>query len=229
MRIKVLATDVDGTITDDKQRLSLKAVEAIRWLESVGIKVVLCSGNTILVLRALRTYIGCTGPVVGENGAVVDYQGVLVVSGDPRISISALKKLKEAYGSEIVESSSNPYRYVDRVIKRTLSAEAIWRVVRDVPNLKFFDSGFAYHFIDSSVNKGTGVEKAADILGVDLSEVAAVGDSSNDLDMLKVAGYSIALANAPQELKAVSDYVTRKPYGEGFCEAIEHLKEIGLV
>ncbi len=54
------------------------------------------------------------------------------------------------------------------------------------------------------VNKGAALEKLCRMFGVMLSEVVAVGDSWNDLEMLKIAGFGIAVGNAVEKIKHVA-------------------------
>jgi len=58
------------------------------------------------------------------------------------------------------------------------------------------------------VSKGKALEALAQHLDVSLSETIAVGDGSNDLTLLSTAGFSVAMANAPDRIKAVADHVT---------------------
>lgn len=76
-KIKTVATDVDGTLTIDRNnyRLSLEATKAIRLLEQYGISVILISGNALPIIVALSRYMGTSGPVLGENGCIIYYNG----------------------------------------------------------------------------------------------------------------------------------------------------------
>ena len=58
-----------------------------------------------------------------------------------------------------------------------------------------------------NAGKGNAVLKLAEILGIDKSETIAVGDSTNDLTMIKAAGLGLAMENAVDELKAVANKV----------------------
>lgn len=73
----------------------------------------------------------------------------------------------------------------------------------------------------STCNKGSGLESLCRILNVDRSEVMAVGDSNNDLSMLKFAGYSFAMDNAPDYIKDAAVYVTGSYMDDGAALAIE--------
>ncbi|HET8810830.1 MAG TPA: HAD-IIIA family hydrolase [Flavobacteriaceae bacterium] len=61
-------------------------------------------------------------------------------------------------------------------------------------------------------------------LGIDLKEVAFIGDDLNDLGLFAHVGFSAAPANAPDYIKSRVDYVTKLKGGEGaFREFVEHL------
>ena len=49
----------------------------------------------------------------------------------------------------------------------------------------------------------------------------AIGDSINDLDMLRIAGISIAMGNAPEIVKSECDYVTLNVCEDGVSYAME--------
>jgi Cof subfamily protein (haloacid dehalogenase superfamily) len=58
-----------------------------------------------------------------------------------------------------------------------------------------------------TAGKGNALMLLADILGVDRKDTIAVGDSTNDYTMVKMAGLGLAMDNAVDELKAVADEV----------------------
>lgn len=70
-------------------------------------------------------------------------------------------------------------------------------------------------------NKATGVKDLAELLGIDMKDVMACGDYRNDFEMIRNAGFGVAVANALPELKALAKYVAEKPYALGVVEAIE--------
>ena len=58
-------------------------------------------------------------------------------------------------------------------------------------------------------------------LKIDNSEVLAIGDNLNDLDMVKNSGIGVAVANSYDELKNVAKYTTENPVEKGgFAEAV---------
>lgn len=72
----------------------------------------------------------------------------------------------------------------------------------------------------SSANKGNGLEKLVNILGIRLEEVAAIGDNNNDIEMIERSGLGIAMGNAIDEIKNKAGYVTVDNDKNGAAEAI---------
>jgi hypothetical protein len=225
--IRAVITDVDGTITDYEDRLGVEALVAIRKLEDSGIRVVLCSGNALCVLKALGRYMGCSGPLVAENGGVVDYKGHMHVLCRVRDGGKAVQRLREKYGDRIKESWSNRYRFVDMAILRTIDYIEVAEVVRGFNGMKVMDSGFAYHIMDETVNKGTGVAKALELLGLGKGEAAGVGDSITDLELLQACGYRAIVANGDERLRGAVDYVAKEKFGRGFAEIADRILTMG--
>ena len=76
-------------------------------------------------------------------------------------------------------------------------------------------------FTPLGVTKGSGVAFLADRLGIPMSAVMAVGDQSNDLEMLRDAGLGVAMGDAPAGVRAAADEVTGTVADDGAAEAIE--------
>jgi Cof subfamily protein (haloacid dehalogenase superfamily) len=72
------------------------------------------------------------------------------------------------------------------------------------------------------VNKGSAVRYLAeDLLGLSRTNVMAIGDNFNDLEMLEYAGVSIAMGDAPAAVKAVAQWVAPSVEADGVAIAIE--------
>jgi 3-deoxy-D-glycero-D-galacto-nononate 9-phosphatase len=74
-------------------------------------------------------------------------------------------------------------------------------------------------------------EKLCIEMGIELSEVAYIGDDIPDIPLLKTVGFSSAPSNAPQYVKKHVDFITSKKGGEGaFREFVEYIfSECGLI
>ncbi|MBO7675418.1 MAG: HAD family phosphatase [Atopobiaceae bacterium] len=73
------------------------------------------------------------------------------------------------------------------------------------------------------VSKGKGLASLAKMLGIELSEVVAVGDSVNDAEALKVAGMPVAMGKASAGARQLARLVVADNDHDGIVEAIERL------
>lgn len=70
------------------------------------------------------------------------------------------------------------------------------------------------------VSKGNSVKFYANRLGVKDYDILAIGDNYNDVSMIKMAGIGVAMGNAEEGVKALSDYVTLANQDGGVGHAI---------
>jgi Cof subfamily protein (haloacid dehalogenase superfamily) len=90
-------------------------------------------------------------------------------------------------------------------------------------NITIFTSKpYFLELLPVNTNKGTALEKVANLLGVNQKDVIAIGDSMNDEAMLRWAGMGIAMANSDERIKNIADMVTsRDNDDDGVTEVIE--------
>ena len=85
----------------------------------------------------------------------------------------------------------------------------------------FSDRNFL-EIVTAGVNKGEGILKLCEILGIPPERTVAAGDEANDVDMIRTAGVGVAMANAIPEAKAAADYVTQRDNNhDGVSEIID--------
>jgi len=75
--------------------------------------------------------------------------------------------------------------------------------------------------VDARADKGSALRLVCDHLGLDLREVLAIGDAGPDVSMFRVAGYSVAMANAPPEVQAEAQAVAPSNDEDGVAWALE--------
>ncbi len=71
------------------------------------------------------------------------------------------------------------------------------------------------------VDKGDAVKALGSHYALPREAIMAVGDYYNDVAMLKAAGYSVAMGNAPDDIREMADVVTRPNTEDGLALAIE--------
>ncbi|KUO41492.1 MAG: hypothetical protein AVW06_01295 [Hadesarchaea archaeon DG-33-1] len=226
--IKAIAIDIDGTMTYKDRRLDVAALDAVRRAEVAGLSVVLATGNVFCFAEAAAILLGASGPLIAEDGGIVfdrvnGREHVLGYRVETERGLAALKKVF----SDLRQTRSSRMRLTGLTIERTITAEQAMEVFRmEALDLVAIDSGFAIHVKSPSVNKGDALRKAASLLGISTAEIAAIGDAPNDVEMLRVAGLSFAVANSHELAKKAATQVTKKSHGEGVAEAVEKIIEL---
>jgi Cof subfamily protein (haloacid dehalogenase superfamily) len=71
--------------------------------------------------------------------------------------------------------------------------------------------------------KGAALAHLAAHLGVPLARVVAVGDHDNDLEMVEAAGLGVAMAHAPESVRAVADRVAPAPADGGLLRLLAEI------
>jgi len=83
-----------------------------------------------------------------------------------------------------------------------------------------FPQNMEYNSITAT--KGNTLKAFAEKLGVTPDEVMALGDGGNDTGMLRYAGYSFAMRNGTDEVKAAAKYIAEDCEKDGLGKAVEH-------
>ncbi|MEN6591816.1 MAG: phosphoglycolate phosphatase, partial [Methanobacterium sp.] len=203
--LKAIALDVDGTMTDSSRKICISAIEAISEAENNGIPVIIVTGNILCAAKMLAIMLDTTGGVVSENGGVIEYKGERKLLGNIEECQRAYEYLKTKYPVQKVEFSDE--RISEVAIERNIKEELVKETLKDF-NVEIYDTKFAIHLTDPSVDKGSSLKALAAYNGVKTGEIMAIGDSENDIEFLEVAGLKVAVNNADEELKAIADYVT---------------------
>ena len=72
-----------------------------------------------------------------------------------------------------------------------------------------------YEIMPQGVNKASGLERLCARLALPMENVIFIGDYYNDLDLMRLAGHSVAVANAPLDVQAQADEVTLSRCADG--------------
>ncbi|MBP3203428.1 MAG: Cof-type HAD-IIB family hydrolase [Bacteroidales bacterium] len=102
----------------------------------------------------------------------------------------------------------------------TVEEEKLFTGLRNVIFPRWLDIFTDVDRADSS--KASGMARVAELLGIPMSEVMAVGDGGNDLSMLQAAGVSVAMGNAVPEVQAAATFVSADAADDGIAVALRH-------
>lgn len=82
-------------------------------------------------------------------------------------------------------------------------------------------SPYLLEYADDAINKGTAISRLMEKSGISMDDVICVGDSFNDISMIKAAGLGIAVKNAEEDVKNAADYVANSTNDESvFVEIV---------
>ena len=97
-----------------------------------------------------------------------------------------------------------------------------WEELAQVDGLTLVGSlGYNIEINAAGVNKGSGLIRIGELLGIRREEIMACGDGDNDTVMLREAGFGVATANAEEQVKEAADYITDSNEEDGVAKAIE--------
>lgn len=111
---------------------------------------------------------------------------------------------------------------IQAVFKRIDDRDEAMRRLKREPSLAV--TGALFNNIEVNargVDKGNGLLKLGEMLGIKREEIMACGDGLNDLAMIQKVGLGVAMANASEEVKEAADYVTAGNEEDGVAKAIE--------
>ncbi len=247
--IKLVITDLDNTALLPDRTISKRTSEAFRRLRQRGIRTAVATARAYAKSAFFLPELGADCAVMNDGTVVFDGEELVCSAPLPDgvaesiiaaamaagcsefIHVITAKGIiwNRDTGERVINSSiadfSAPFRLGEPVYK-------VLMVVRDPLLAESFASGLdcrvqryrdepLYGYINSSSSKVQGVRMLCRHLGIDLSEAAAFGDDENDLEVLRVCGQGIAVANAIPEALAAADFVTGSNLQDGVADYIE--------
>jgi len=157
-------------------------------------------------------FVGNEWVILNRSGDHVDHE-IHTIDVPPTV-VSAYTDDHFSAVGKIVGASNNHdlIAKVEHIMRETLGSSA--HAARSQP--------YYCDVIPPGINKGRIVEVLAARLGLDRGEIVVLGDMDNDLEMFGKAGFSIAMGNATDQVKAAaSATATGSNDEDGWAEAIE--------
>ncbi|QLK27044.1 HAD-IIB family hydrolase [Natrinema zhouii] len=218
-----LVLDIDGTLTrPEGWGIDPRVFDPLREWDA---PVVIATGKAFPYPVALCHFVGIPELVVAENGGVV-YTGDDVYFTADREAARAVAEEYRAAGYDLgwgTEDTVNRWRETEIAVNLEQPIEPL-REIAAKHGLEVIDTGYAYHVKDTDPNKGEGLERIADHVGIDLADCVAVGDSINDVSTFEAVGRSFAVSNADEMAKAAADEVLDGLHADGTLAVLERVR-----
>ncbi|WP_395746109.1 HAD family hydrolase [Prosthecobacter sp.] len=214
--LRALATDFDGTLAHDG-KVSEPALQSVLRLKRADWRLIMVTGRELNSLKATFPQLGLFDLVVLENGAVLHEPATgrteaLAALPPPEFITRLIGKGMPVEVGKVIVATWEPHE-----------AEVLAAIKELGLDLQVIFNKGAVMVLPSGVNKATGLRAALGVLGLELSQVAGVGDAENDHAFLDICGWSVAVANALPAVRAKVNHVTEAGHGDGVAELIECL------
>jgi len=211
-----LFTDYDRTITNSQLELCNEVIDEImRLRRSQRLKFIVASGRTLEFLQGRLS--GYADGIVAENGAIIYYDGKKEVFGKEESEQikGALLKLKDLiYFGEIIAYA---LKDAEPQIVNALRLKNVNYAIEKNKN--------SIMIMPKFINKGFGILKIAERMGLSNAKKIAIGDDENDISMFRAVDLPVAIGNSDSRLRAISKAFVEKEYCDG---VLEFLKQINM-
>ncbi|MBO4884772.1 MAG: HAD family phosphatase [Clostridia bacterium] len=267
MDIRLVVTDLDGTLLDANREISPRTARALLACRARGVIVAFASGRSFEAVRPFALGIGLRECVIiSSNGARIDAsaEGPVVFGNclPEALAREAAHRLVEAglyvecYSDEhIYMANRTPMRF--RHHAPGFNADGTVEFVEDVARLLsegpkkarklivFSDEqsridvarsclrGLPLSLSQSGsdnleimregAGKGRAVRWLARTRGIARENIMAFGDQTNDLDMLREAGWPVAMENAVDEVRRCARLIAPRHDDDGVARVLETL------
>lgn len=256
MDMKMIVTDLDGTLLRDDKSISTRTETVINQLRNRDIVFVVATARPI---RAVKTFLPRVtyDAAIFHNGAVVmDHEVILKNLGikNPRRIVNSILDDNPKY-KIAVESND--------VMYSNFHAEEIWPGIDYIKTVDFeeLENSFAEKIIvdanpmeamnklmnciaddlyllpsenriitihNKQSSKMNGIKILAERYGISPSQIVAFGDDYNDIDMLKACGIGVAVENALPEVKKAVKEIAESNEQDGVAKWLERFLGITL-
>lgn len=277
--IKLVASDLDGTLIDENNNIYENNFAAISNLNRSNRNFVICTGKTYNIMPESCKKLNASYGIFGNGNEIIDlktgesiYKKLLSYDEISRCIDIAKKYNLHVHAYSHKEVITESLMYMDlRNYKlkehNQYNTTLDFKIVKDIKKyilennieicklivssnnslkdveLELLDKLHVSitkickygKYIDTVINKeyeyldiapmNTSKNNALKILGnylnINQSEMLAIGDNLNDLEMIQKSGVGVAIANAYDDLKKVANYTTINPVEKGgFAEAV---------
>ena len=278
MPIKLIASDLDGTLIDHNNFIPANNLTAINDINKKNIDFAICTGKTYSITKDICDKCNASYGIFGNGTQIINlktgeeiYKNLLPIEDfntcyelakkynlhvhvysefevitenllymDLRNYLLNGSKNTNTLSFQIVENIKD---YIDThqtpifklVISSTGDLSSLKNEILSNSNLNVTliqKKGFykdmiinkEYEYLDITpvhIGKGYALEYLSHFLNVDRSDVMAIGDNINDIDMLKVSGVGATLSDSYDEVKKVAGYISQNSSANaGFAEAV---------
>lgn len=258
--IRMVLSDVDGTLVTGDKLLTPAALSAVQALRRAGIAFAITSSRPPKGLEMLVAPLALDQPIAAVNGGLLVRPDMSVIESH-EISAAAARhavKVMLAQGLDVWVYTRNSWFVRDLAAPHVARENWILKFAPEIVNA-FADAQLLHavkivgvsdepaliaaaehrlrpaigadativcsqtYFLDITsrrASKGAVVATLAGLANILPVQIATIGDGSNDVSMFEASGFSIAMGNASDAVKARASVTTDSNQHDGFAKAI---------
>lgn len=240
-KIRAVILDLDGTLIGSDEKIAPAVKDAVGVLAQ-RVPVAIATGREASDVIRYARELELTSPQICDGGATIldpatgehIWTRPLTPQGARRV-IGRLQDIGSAFIATHRAGSTRDYGQIPhwdltRISALDLQEETAANLADELggegglQTVKVFlpyNGLWAVDFTRKDVDKALAAQQLARMWGVSPGEMAAAGDSYNDLPLLHACGWRIAMGNAAEELKAIAHHVAPSVKEDGLAEALE--------
>ena len=247
MQIKMVVTDLDGTLLREDKTISERSLSALKKCREKGIKTVYATGRgvsttTLVPHEFFDGYVRANGATAQVDDVLI-YEKILSIENARELLIAAdkagIKIVTEKggwhYGNFDVTEKWLwiPHSKIVEFDKLDIDIEKVYAVIRTPDDVRLIEKHMpddAYLYVSrddfamvmhKEAEKSKAVAAVAAHWGIKQNEIVAFGDDTNDTELLKYCGTGVAMGNALDEVKAVANQICDTNESDGIAKWLE--------
>lgn len=243
VKYKAIICDVDGTLISSRYGLpSERVTDAIHKSQEKGIHVSIATARGLFELNHILKKLQLTSPCIITGGAIIIDPVTLKILKENLLSkkdVEEIRKIGERLKVPLLVEDNDKSLPLDSAYKynkpaniytESINASVGEIFLKEVSKISSVYPHKAVSYIkdeiyalinNSSASKQEGVLEISRMLKIKPEEIIGIGDSHNDFPLLMACGLKVAMGNAPDDLKAIADYIAPSVEKDGVADVIE--------
>ena len=208
MYLNVVAFDLDGTIAQNDQVNTQTWVKLAEAKEK-GFKLMLVTGRCFDDLKAIGPFEEYCKAIVAENGALVYFP-------DNETLVMPFGQLANEVKDQLI-ASGIPLEIGKAIVATRVPHDKTVLEVLGKTNfaaIAEYNKG-AIMVLPHGATKGSGLLFALNELGLSAHNMVSIGDAENDRSLFEQSELAVAVQNATEDIKKMSDLTLDAPNGTG--------------
>jgi len=248
MNIKMIVTDLDGTLLRSDETVSERTISTFKRCRDSGLKVIYATGrgasSKVVVPNDLFDgFVRCNGATAHDGDKLIHSKRLEIDSVRPLLlaadasdtnivvecddfhyanfDLATLWEAFEDYAK--IADFSTLTGQADKLYTPAITQDAVDLLKKHMPSDTYMylsNDGFAL-IMHNDATKSKAVNALANEWGIKPDEIVSFGDDTNDIDLLEYSGIGIAMGNASDIVKKSANEICDTNNNDGIAKWLE--------